>query len=210
VHDPRDHTYFGDNPPSDGEWLTKPVRGTGVINESLPVWQRYANPVWDDVAIPATWGDGWEDVQNYLVEKTKRGEMSLDIDFVTSLIEQAVRRPSADIPTIWSDIIQTDVLNYLVAKEDKDQRHICPLQLPLISRLIHWYTNPGDVVFDPFGGIGSTGVEALRLGRKAKLIELKESYYNLALKYLRATELETGQMTLWDYANQQAGEEVAK
>lgn len=58
-----------------------------------------------------------------------------------------------------------------------DERHICPLQLQVIERGIELWSNPNDVVYDPFGGIGSTGYVALKKGRKALMSELKESYY---------------------------------
>lgn len=93
------------------------------------------------------------------------------------------------VPLVWTDINQMDVLNYLVAKADKDQRHICPLQLDLIARLIQWKSNQGDVVFDPFGGIASTGVKALEMGRKFVGAELKPEYHALGVKYLKEAEL---------------------
>ncbi len=102
------------------------------------------------------------------------------------------------VPLVWSDIDQTDVLNYLVAKSDKDERHICPLQLDLIARVIQWKTNPGDVVFDPFGGIASTGYKALEMKRRFVGVELKDEYHALGTKYLRAKEAEMRQPTLFD------------
>jgi DNA modification methylase len=66
----------------------------------------------------------------------------------------------------WRDIRETDTLNAKAAKSDDDTRHICPLQLPVINRCIRLYTNPGELVFSPFAGIGSEGYEALRLGRR--------------------------------------------
>jgi DNA modification methylase len=63
------------------------------------------------------------------------------------------------------------------AREDKDERHICPLQLQVIERGIELWTNPNDVVFSPFGGIGSEPYTALKMGRRAIAVELKSSYY---------------------------------
>ncbi|MBZ0294652.1 MAG: site-specific DNA-methyltransferase, partial [Anaerolineae bacterium] len=102
------------------------------------------------------------------------------------------------VPLVWSDINQMDVLNYLVAKADKDERHICPLQLDLIARLIQWKSNPGDTVFDPFGGIASTGYKALEMGRQFVGAELKPEYHRLGVKYLKAKEIELSQRTLFD------------
>lgn len=75
------------------------------------------------------------------------------------------------------DINPSDTLQRESAREDKDERHICPLQLKVIERGINLWSNPGDVVYDPFGGIGSTGYVALKQGRRTIMSELKESYY---------------------------------
>nr|DAG36528.1 MAG TPA: Helicase of the snf2 rad54 family [Caudoviricetes sp.] len=78
---------------------------------------------------------------------------------------------------VWMDIRQSDTLQKKSARDDKDERHICPLQLEVIQRCIELWTNPNDIVFDPFGGIGSTAYVALTLGRRAISSELKESYF---------------------------------
>lgn len=83
---------------------------------------------------------------------------------------------------VWWDIQQTNVLNVRQAREDKDEKHICPLQLDVIERLIELYTNEGDTVFTPFLGIGSECYSALKMKRKAIGIELKESYFNIAVE----------------------------
>ena len=92
-------------------------------------------------------------------------------------------------PTWW-DINQSATLNRKAAKEEKDERHICPLQLPVIERCIELWSNHGDIVFDPFDGIGSTGYQAILMGRKHVGVELKESYYNLAVENLKSAEIE--------------------
>lgn len=97
----------------------------------------------------------------------------------------------------WFDIHQTDVLNTDMAKENQDERHICPLQLDLIGRCIELWSNPGDVIFDPFNGIGSTGHEALKMGRKYIGIELKRSYFNAAVRFLSNAACEN-QLSLLD------------
>jgi DNA modification methylase len=89
---------------------------------------------------------------------------------------------------VWWDISQTNVLNFKLAKDDKDERHICPLQLDLIERAVEIWSSPGDVVLSPFAGIGSEGVGSLRVGRKFVGIELKESYFDHAVRNLKAEE----------------------
>lgn len=86
---------------------------------------------------------------------------------------------------VWMTVDQQNTLNGRVAREDADERHICPLQLDVIERAIKLYTNPGEVVFSPFGGIGSEGVGALTYGRKFVGVELKDSYFNTAVENLR-------------------------
>lgn len=79
---------------------------------------------------------------------------------------------------VWMDINQTDVLNVAIAREDADEKHMCPLQLDLIQRCIVLWSNPGDVVLSPFGGVGSEPYVALKNDRKAVAIELKKSYFD--------------------------------
>jgi len=85
---------------------------------------------------------------------------------------------------IWMDINPSDTLQKQSAREHEDERHICPLQLTVIQRCIELWTNEGDIVFDPFAGIGSTLYQAVVMGRKGLGNELKESYYKQACKNL--------------------------
>lgn len=85
---------------------------------------------------------------------------------------------------VWMDINQTNTLNVAMARDHADERHICPLQLDLITRCLVLWSNPGDTVLSPFMGIGSEGVQSLRERRKFIGIELKESYFKQAEKYL--------------------------
>lgn len=78
---------------------------------------------------------------------------------------------------VWMDIRQSDTLQKKSARAEEDERHICPLQLGVIQRCIELWTNPNDIVFDPFGGIGSTAYVALTMGRRAISSELKDSYF---------------------------------
>lgn len=92
---------------------------------------------------------------------------------------------------VWMDIDQTDVLNVKVAREDKDERHLCPLQLDLIERCIRLWTNPDDTVFSPFMGIGSEGWASLKAGRRFVGSELKPAYFRQAVKNLTQMEAES-------------------
>lgn len=81
---------------------------------------------------------------------------------------------------IWSDIDQGRTLNKLPARDENDEKHMCPLQLDVIERCIHLWSNPGDLVFSPFTGIGSEGYCAVKMGRKFVGTELKPQYWELA------------------------------
>ena len=87
---------------------------------------------------------------------------------------------------IWMDINPSDTLQYKSAREHDDERHICPLQLEVIRRGIELWTNPGDIVLDPFGGIMSTGYVACGMERKFIGIELKKSYYQQGVGNLQS------------------------
>lgn len=89
---------------------------------------------------------------------------------------------------VWMDIRQTNVLQYRDAKDDEDERHICPLQLDVIERCVTLWSNPGDLVLSPFSGIGSEGYQSLKMGRKFVGAELKDSYFEVACRNLKAAE----------------------
>lgn len=91
---------------------------------------------------------------------------------------------------IWYGIRESDTLNVAEARGNDDDRHICPLQLGTIERCIRLWSNPGETVLDPFAGIGSTGHEAIRLGRRFVGIELKPEYARVASKNIRKAEHE--------------------
>jgi DNA modification methylase len=89
---------------------------------------------------------------------------------------------------VWMDINPTRTLQYMTARDNNDERHICPLQLDVIERAMQLWTRQGDVVLSPFMGIGSEGYVALQTGRKFIGAELKESYFDLAVKNLSSVD----------------------
>ncbi len=99
---------------------------------------------------------------------------------------------------IWYGIKESDTLSAALAREDKDERHICALQLGTIERCVRLWSNKGETVFSPFAGIGSELYEAVRLGRKGLGIELKPSYFRTACSNLRSLESQMHQPTLFD------------
>lgn len=86
---------------------------------------------------------------------------------------------------VWMDINQTNVLNVKVARSEKDEKHLCPLQLDLIERALVLWSNPGDIVLSPFMGIGSEGYQSLRARRKFIGVELKNEYWRQACENLK-------------------------
>lgn len=127
-------------------------------------------------------------IPDYVLVFRKRGENADPI------------RKNIDVDTwqkwaspVWMDIDYGDTLQYMSARDNNDERHICPLQLPTIERLIALWSNQGDTVLDPFNGIGSTGYKAVSMKRKYIGIELKKSYFIAASKNLKTAESENMQ-----------------
>lgn len=100
------------------------------------------------------------------------------------------------------DLPATDVLNVKQAKDEKAEKHLCPMPMNITKRGIEMYSNSGDVVWSPFMGIGSEGVSALSMGRKFIGTELNPTYYNQAVKHLRNQESTGAQTSLFDLLDQ--------
>jgi len=129
-------------------------------------------------------------IPDYLVTMRKPGENQNPVshtpdDFAVDLWQQYAS-------PVWMDINPSDTLQYRSAREHNDERHICPLQLEVIRRGLKLWSKPGDTVLTPFAGIGSELVMSLDEGRKAVGIELKQSYYNQAVKNCQNAEKSSG------------------
>ena len=98
---------------------------------------------------------------------------------------------------VWWNINQSDTLNRMFSDEESE-KHICPLQLPVIERCVKLYSNEGDTVFTPFMGIGSEVYQSVKMGRKAVGIELKKEYYEQAVMNMKALDADRNQMTIED------------
>lgn len=99
---------------------------------------------------------------------------------------------------VWLGINRTKTLNVAVAKEADDTRHLHALQLDFIERCIRLWSNPGELVVSPFGGVGSEPYMARKLGRRAWACELKRSYYDTAVTNLRRLDVEMSTPNLFD------------
>lgn len=106
---------------------------------------------------------------------------------------------------VWFDINPSRTLQKSAAREEEDERHICPLQLDVIERAINLWSAAGDMVFSPFAGIGSEGHVAIKLGRQFVGSELKRSYFDVAEKNLRAASDEGQSISLLDFMRDQDG-----
>jgi len=136
-------------------------------------------------------------IPDYVVTMRKPGENKNPISHGDDLPVSLWQKYASPV---WDDINPSNTLNKNVARDEDDERHICPLQLDVIERCMHLWSTPGDVVFSPFSGIGSEGYVALRMGRRFIGAELKRSYWAVAQKNLALAEKD--QMPLLAVANQ--------
>ena len=118
-------------------------------------------------------------IADYLVTMRKPGDNPEKITHTNESFPVHIWQNYAS--PVWMDINPSNTLQRTSAREEKDEKHICPLQLDVIKRGINLWTNPNDIVFTPFMGIGSEIYQALKMGRRGIGIELKESYYNQAV-----------------------------
>ena len=119
-------------------------------------------------------------IPDYLVTMRKPGENPERVEHTNDSFPVDIWQQYAS--PVWHDINPSDTLQKTSAREEKDEKHICPLQLDVIRRAINLWTNPNDIVLTPFLGIGSEVYQALKMGRRGIGIELKESYFNQAVK----------------------------
>lgn len=127
-------------------------------------------------------------IPDYLVTMRKPGDNAEPISHTAEEFPVSLWQRYAS--PVWMDINPSKTLQYRSAREDDDERHICPLQLQVIERAIDLWTNMGDLVLSPFAGIGSEGHVAILRGRRFVGIELKRSYYDLAVRNLKAARRE--------------------
>lgn len=124
---------------------------------------------------------------DYVVTMRKPGEAA---DRVTHGDDLPVLMWQKYASPIWDDINQSRTLNKLPARDENDEKHMCPLQLDVIERCIHLWTNKGDLVFSPFTGIGSEGYTAIKMGRRFVGTELKPQYWELACQNIEDARTE--------------------
>lgn len=133
-------------------------------------------------------------IPDYLVVMRKPGDNPEPVTHTNESFPVEIWQKYAS--PIWTDINPSDTLQYRSARDNEDEKHICPLQLTVIRRALNLWTNPDDIVLTPFMGIGSEVVTALENGRRAIGVELKDSYYKQAEKNAKACTANE-QLSLW-------------
>lgn len=142
-------------------------------------------------------------IPQYLLAFRKDGENQEPVSHIDGMTEFAGENPPIHgnlsherwrryASPVWMDINFSNTLNAAAARDNEDERHVCPMALDLIERAMYLWSNPGDVVFDPFSGVGSTGYQAIKMGRKFIGSELKESYFRQAVKNISSARSNQG------------------
>lgn len=140
-------------------------------------------------------------IPDYLITMRKPGENPEPVSHTGHGDDMPVQLWQQYASPVWMDINPSDTLQYRSARENEDEKHICPLQLEVIRRALKLWSNPGDTVLSPFAGIGSEGYAALQMGRRFVGAELKRSYYEQACRNLAEADVDTSrQRSLFDEA----------
>lgn len=177
----------------------------------LGTWQLDAHAYWKssgdrfmsseemDIRTVKTIVNQWKKYdQNHIYDFKEHLRACLDMDEKDKLSRLFMTLPPhSNSDLVWTDINRMDTLNANQANRKKE-KHICPLQLPIIERLINRFTMEGDLIDDPFGGLFSTAYKALQMNRKATSCELNPDYYDDGLFYLKSIEYKINVPTLFD------------
>jgi hypothetical protein len=194
--------------------LIKAFQGVGWIYHSeVVIWKDPVTAMQRTKALGLLWKQLRKDsamcrqgIPDYLVTMRKPGDNPERVthtkeDFPVELWQRYAS-------PVWMDINPSNTLQKTSVREEKDERHIAPLQLEVIERALKIWTNKDDVVLSPFAGIGSEGYVALKQGRRFVGIELKESYYKQAAANLKIAEKGgTSQLSLFSAAEPELIEE---
>ena len=130
-------------------------------------------------------------------------QLSKELEDRDAISKEFMTVPPASIhPDVWDDVNRMKTLNTTQSQRRK-QLHVCPLQLDIVERIINRYSNKGDVVFEPFGGLGTVVMMAVRMGRYGYGCELNEGYFADGVAYLQAEEAEMEQPSLFDLLEQE-------
>lgn len=163
-------------------------------------WISWAEAIWDeskDTVVAETLAEAeafWD--YDWNGEEGRPPTREEFLDFVRSVV--GAKPGTIRNPLVWDDIREGRTLNVRPARGEKDEKHLCALQLDLIERCVRLWSNPGELVLSPCGGIGSEPYAAVKLGREAVSCELKPSYWQTAVDNLKRLESEMARPTLFD------------
>lgn len=131
--------------------------------------------------------------------------LSMQLEDRDAISKEFMTVPPASLhPDVWDDVNRMKTLNTSQSQRRK-QLHVCPLQLDIVERIINRYSNPGDVVFDPFGGLATVPVTAVKMGRYGWGCELNSDYFADGVAYLRGEEIDMEQVSLFDLLEEICG-----
>lgn len=140
---------------------------------------------------PVSHGRGFE---RYIGEKPEPRDEKKNDPRVNKYSHKVWQRYASPV---WMDINQTNTLNVRAARGENDEKHICPLQLDVIARCLELWSNSEDTILSPFAGVGSEGYQSLKMGRKFIGVELKQSYFDQAVKNLTSVETAPKQIEMF-------------
>lgn len=142
--------------------------------------------------------------RNTVYDYTEHVELAKKLDIDGKLPASfMVVAPGSWHDDVWDDINRMKTLNTKQSRK-RQQMHVCPLQIDIVERIINRYSNPGETVFDPFAGLMTVPVIAVKMGRKGYGVELSTDYFRDGVGYLKAAEAEINMPTLFDYLDASA------
>ena len=142
--------------------------------------------------------------QTHVYDYHEHVKLAEEMDKLGALSKELLTIPPASVDgDVWDDVNRMKTLN-TTQNQRRQTLHVCPLQLDIVERAINRYSNPGDLVLDPFGGLGTVALMAMRLGRRGYSIELNPDYFADAVAYLRAEDEKEEQVTLFDLLESEA------
>jgi len=172
------------------------TRAAPAMNDYVVIFKKLGEGVPVEALISPKYDkwDGWMNMNDWVVAAHGAWTFEDEADLLP-MPEQ-----------IWLDIVESDVLRlngkqaHVKGRENEDEKHLCPLQNGVVERLLLMYSNPGEIVLDPFSGQGTTGYWSIKYGRKYRGCELKQSYWKLSQRVIDAAELEALSFDLFQFA----------
>lgn len=186
-----------------GQLISAFVERGWIYHSEVVIWKDPVTAMQRTKALGLLWKQLRKDsamsrqgIPDYLVTMRAPGENTKRICHTKD--DYPVEKWQRVASPVWMDVNPSRTLQRESAREERDEKHICPLQLDVIERALELWTATGDLVLSPFAGIGSEGYQALKMGRRFVGVELKESYWRQAVENLRMARAEEKQTSLFD------------